>query len=484
MKKDFDNQLNHWIEKEKAASKLSGIVVDLWYNKSIELVLFRKKLYDKGIELILGNHALARKIIKKELTVHDTLQLAEAIAKLDIAHTKIDLGRLGSEWLDAKVKGEKDINSFVTNQLADLIGKNDHDRQGCDVVLYGFGRIGRIAARILIEKTGKGQQLLLKGIVIRGELDKAQISKRAELLKTDSTFGPFRGTVEEDIENQCLIINGQKVQLISAGKASEIDYTAYGINDAILIDNTGSSRDREGLGEHLKAKGIAKVLLTAPGKEGIPNIVYGINHDEFEIDQEEILSAASCTTNAIVPPLKIIDDFFGIEYGHIETVHSYTNDQNLLDNYHNKYRRGRAAPLNLVITETGAGKAVAKALPKLAGKLTGNAVRIPTPNGSLAILNLILKKRANKEEVNEVIKHHSLFGRLIEQVEFSENQELVSSDIIRNTHACIIDGAATIVSENRKNIILYVWYDNEWGYTEQVIRFAKYIAGVERLNYY
>ncbi|MBT4728331.1 MAG: glyceraldehyde-3-phosphate dehydrogenase, partial [Bacteroidetes bacterium] len=220
MKKDFDNQLNHWIEKEKAASKLSGIVVDLWYNKSIELVLFRKKLYDKGIELILGNHALARKIIKKELTVHDTLQLAEAIAKLDIAHTKIDLGRLGSEWLDAKVKGEKDINSFVTNQLADLIGKNDHDRQGCDVVLYGFGRIGRIAARILIEKTGKGQQLLLKGIVIRGELDKAQISKRAELLKTDSTFGPFRGTVEEDIENQCLIINGQKVQLISAGKAS------------------------------------------------------------------------------------------------------------------------------------------------------------------------------------------------------------------------------------------------------------------------
>jgi glyceraldehyde 3-phosphate dehydrogenase len=477
-------QLTNWIEKEKAASRLSGIVVDLWYNKSIELVLFRKKLFDKGIELILGNHALARQIIKKELTIHDTLELAEAISKLDIVHAKIDLGRLGSEWLDAKSKGEKDSNAFVLSQLADLIGKNDIEREGRDVVLFGFGRIGRIASRILIEKTGKGQQLLLKAIVIRGELNEAQINKRAELLRTDSTFGPFRGTVDEDIENKCLIINGQKVQLISSGDPSKIDYTKYGITDAILIDNTGASRDSDGLGKHLKAKGIAKVLLTAPGKGSIPNVVYGINHDEFDIEKEAILSAASCTTNAIVPPLKIIDDFFGIEYGHIETVHSYTNDQNLLDNYHNKYRRGRAAPLNLVITETGAGKAVAKALPKLAGKLTGNAVRIPTPNGSLAILNLVLKKRVNKEEVNEVIKHHSLFGRLIEQVEFSENQELVSSDIIRNTHASIIDGAATIVSENRKNLILYVWYDNEWGYTEQVIRFSKYIAGVERLTYY
>jgi len=480
MKVKVDALLDNWIEREKAASKLSAIVSDLWFNKSIELVLFRKKLFDKGIDMILQHHKLARTITKKELYVFDTLQIAEAIQNMDIVPSKIDIGILTSAWFDEKsTKGNTAIQ-FVENKLKPLTEKDKFHLKPRDIVLFGFGRIGRIAARIIINQTGKGEQLRLKAIVVRGKMDNAQIQKRAELLRNDSIIGTFSGTIDEDYENEGIIINGQFVKIICSDSQTDIDYTKYGISNALLIDNTGAWRDREGLNRHLEAKGISKVLLTAPGKGNIPNVVFGVNHDNYPIESENIFSAASCTTNAIVPPLKVIDEEIGIEFGHIETIHSYTNDQNLLDNYHKKYRRGRAAALNLVITETGAGSAVSKALPQLKGKLTGNAVRIPTPNGSLAILNLNLKQETTKEEINSLLKYHSLHGNLVEQLDFSESEELVSSDILGDSHTSIVDGAATIVSENKRNVILYVWYDNEWGYTEQVIRYAKHIAEVRR----
>ena len=262
-----------------------------------------------------------------------------------------------------------------------------------------------------------------------------------------------------------------------------MDYTAFGIKDALLIDNTGVYRDREGLSKHLASKGVSKVLLTAPGKGDIPNIVHGINYQDAD-PAETIFSAASCTTNAIVPVLKVVNEHLGIEKGHIETVHSYTNDQNLLDNYHKKSRRGRSAALNMVITETGADKAVAKVLPVLAGKLTGNAVRVPTPDVSLAILNLTLSKKSSKEELAHLLNQASLYGNLVEQLEYSISNELVSSDVIGNSHASIVDGPATIISQDQQSVVLYVWYDNEYGYTRQVVRLAKMIAGVIRLTYY
>ena len=169
-----------------------------------------------------------------------------------------------------------------------------------------------------------------------------------------------------------------------AAQPEDIDYEAYGIKNAIVIDNTGAWRDMDGLGRHLKANGAARALLTAPGKGEVKNIIYGVNHGVLS-DDDTVLSAASCTTNAIVPPLKVMNDTFGIVGGHVETIHAYTNDQNLTDNFHDKERRGRSAPLNMVITETGAASAVVKALPELAGKLTGNAIRVPVPNVSLAI---------------------------------------------------------------------------------------------------
>ena len=482
MSNKYQSEFQNWIEKEKKAIELINVVGKLWFDRSIELVLFRKPLFDVSSSEILAHHQYAKEVSGKEISIYETLELANAILNSNLAPSRIDIGRLASEWIEQS-RDSRSVSEFVITMLGAHIGQDKLVLQPKDVVLYGFGRIGRIAARELIMQAGKGEQLRLRAIVTRSYSDE-ELIKRSELLRTDSIHGPFNGTIIEDFENKALIINGQLVYLIAAKNPEEIDYTKYGINDALLIDNTGVFRDRESLSRHLNSKGISKVLLTAPAKGDIPNIVTGINDGDFDYTTEQIFSNASCTTNAIVPVLKLVDGAFGIEKGHIETVHSYTNDQNLLDNYHKKYRRGRSAALNLVITETGADKAVAKVIPHLGGKLTGNAVRVPTPNVSLAILNLTLSKVTSKEEVQEVLMQASLFGDLSEQIEYSINNELVSTDLIGNSHASIVDGPATILSKDNKSVVLYAWYDNEYGYTRQVIRLAKKIAGVVRLTYY
>lgn len=352
-----------------------------------------------------------------------------------------------------------------------------------DVVLYGFGRIGRLLARELVSKTGKGDQLRLRAIVVREKNDAITLEKRASLLRYDSIHGDFMGSVVADAENNALIINGTTVHVISASSPEEIDYTKWNIKNALVIDNTGAFTTQEALSRHLKSKGAHKVLLTAPGK-GVPNIVHGVNQNEYNPDEIDIFSAASCTTNAITPILKVIEDSLGIVKGHLETIHAYTNDQNLVDNMHKKYRRGRAAALNMVITETGAGTAVAKAIPSLDGKLTSNAIRVPVPNGSLVVLNLEVNQTTTIETVNAIIKKSALEGELVEQIKYSLNNELVSTDIVGTSAPSIYDSNATIVSKDGKNIVLYIWYDNEYGYSHQVIRLAKYIAKVRRFTYY
>lgn len=479
---DYEVQLQDWIKDEKAAVELIHVIGHLWFDKSVELIIFRNQLVDRSASEILNFHLYAHNIVKQAINVQDTLKLARAIESIEqIAPARIDIGRLGAEWLQERGSGIT-INEFVRQKLADFVGHSGASFAPKDVVLYGFGRIGRLAARELISQAGKGEQLRLRAIVTRGGSDE-DLTKRAELLRVDSVHGPFPGTVVEDFQNKCLIVNGHRIHMISANQPEDVDYTAYGIQDALLIDNTGVARDREGLARHLKAKGISKVLLTAPGKGDIPNIVYGVNNGQYS-DSETIFSAASCTTNAIVPVLKVIEEGLGIERGHIETIHSYTNDQNLLDNYHKKYRRGRSAALNLVITETGADKAVAKVLPQLGGKLTGNAVRVPTPDVSLAILSLTVNKASDKDSVNALLKDAALKGDLVEQIQYSFSNELVSTDLVGNPCASIVDSPATIVSKDGKNVVLYVWYDNEYGYTRQVIRLSKELAGVIRMRYY
>lgn len=477
----YETGLADWIQMEKAAIALIHITGTLWFDKSVELLLFRNQLVDRSASEILHLHQYAKDIVKKPINVVDTFNLAKEMNKLDLAPSRIDIGRLSAEWL-AERKNYKSAEEFVGDKLRDFIGKEKRQIIPRDIVLYGFGRIGRLLMRELISQAGKGEQLRLRAIVTRSNSDE-DIQKRADLLRNDSVHGPFPGTVIEDYVNKALIVNGHTVFLIAANDPSTIDYNAFGINDALLIDNTGVVRDREGLGKHLKSKGISKVLLTAPGKGDVPNVVYGVNENSVKKD-ETIFSAASCTTNAIVPVLAVIEEKLGVERGHIETIHSYTNDQNLLDNYHKKYRRGRSAALNMVITETGAAKAVAKVLPNVGERLTGNSVRVPTPDVSLAILNLTLKKETTKEDINEIMRHAALQGDLVEQIQYSNSNELVSSDLIGNPCAVIFDSQATIVSKDNKSVVLYAWYDNEYGYSRQVIRFAKYIADVIRLKYY
>jgi glyceraldehyde 3-phosphate dehydrogenase len=482
IKEKYETGLQDWIKQEKAAIELIHILGSLWYDRSVELIIFRNQVVDRSASQILALHQYAKEIVKKPISIYDSLSIAKELSNLHLAPSRIDLGRLTSEWLNEKEKYKGVTTAFVTDKLQNYIGEEKKKIVPKDVVLYGFGRIGRILARELVSQAGKGEQLRLRAIVTRDKSDD-DISKRADLLRADSVHGPFPGTVVEDVANRALIINGHKVHMISAKSPEDIDYTAYGINDALLIDNTGVSRDREGLEKHLLAKGVSKVLLTAPGKGDIPNVVYGINQKDHKAE-EKIYSAASCTTNAIVPILAVIDRTLGIERGHIETIHSYTNDQNLLDNYHPKYRRGRSAPVNMVITETGADKAVSKALPQLAGKITGNAVRVPTPNVSLAILNLCVSKTTTKEDVNEILRDAALNGGLVEQIQYLYSNETVSSDLVGNPCPSIVDSPATIVSKDAKNVVLYVWYDNEYGYSRQVIRFAKYLSNVIRLTYY
>lgn len=477
----YEKELKSHVERERAAVKLSSHVGELLYDKGVELVLFRNHLTDVSISETLNLHEYAKNVVNRPIDVFTTSELAEEILKMDIAPSKLDIGKLASEWLNEKDKYASKAE-FLNGKLAGYETSNGGSLEPRDVILYGFGRIGRLAARELIKQAGKGQQLRLRAIVTRGASDQ-DIIKRASLLRNDSVHGAFKGSVNVDLENKALIINGQIVKMIDASNPEDIDYTQYGINNALVIDNTGVYTNRETLSKHLSSNGVSKVLLTAPGKE-IPNIVYGINQALLDVESETIYSAASCTTNAISPIIKVVNDKFGITKGHIETVHAYTNDQNLLDNMHKKPRRGRSAAINMVITSTGAGSAVTKVIPDMKDKLTANAVRVPTPNGSLAILSLELNKTTTIEEINAVLRDASLNGDLVNQIFYSYDPELVSSDIIGNTCCSVYDSHATIVSPDGKNVVLYTWYDNEFGYTKQVIRLAKHITKVQRKIYY
>lgn len=478
----YDEELNSYLNKERAVVELQNQIGKLLFDQNIELVFFRNHLVDTTITDIIRLHEYAVNIVGVEVSVTDSAELASVICKMKLAPSKIDIGRLAYEW-------NKEKKSFSSKQdfLDNKLGKFEMEKVGSsieprDVVLFGFGRIGRLAARELVKQAGKGQQLRLRAIVLRS-IDVASLGKRAALFENDSVHGRFAGTVRIDEKNMCLIINGQKVQIIASKDPASNDYTQYGIKNALLIDNTGVYTDKEALSVHLKAKGVSKVLLTAPGKD-IPNIVYGINHKNLDVEGIDIFSAASCTTNAISPILQVIDTEYGVVKGHLETIHAYTNDQNLLDNMHKKPRRGRSAAINMVITSTGAGKAVTKVIPSLKDKLTANAVRVPTPNGSLAILHLSIAKATTKEAVQEMLKKAAFKGELVNQIFFSASDELVSNDIIGNECCSVFDSPATITSKSGEDIILYVWYDNEFGYTKQVIRLAKYIAKVRRNIYY
>ena len=479
----YNQKLSKWVSDEKAATELLNVSGILRFDKTIELIILGRPLNDSGAGSILNTHLFAEKTLSHPVKVENSLKFAKAILASNTAPARIDLARLNREWNEESAAFGNDPNLFIESKLASIINVNPRNIEDRDVVIYGFGRIGRMAARELITQSGNGTQLRLRAVVTR-KCSRADLKKRADLFLKDSVHGSFSGVVDIDYDDMCLNINGHSVKMISSDSPASIDYTKEDIKNALLIDSTGVWRDREGLSEHLKAEGISKVLLTAPGKGDIPNIVYGVNQNREGIKDEVIVSAASCTTNAIVPALSVIEQKLGIVKGHLETIHSYTNDQNLLDNFHSKKRRGRSAPLNMVITDTGAAEAAAKAIPALKGKLTASAIRVPTPNMSLAILSLTVEKETSKEEINNMFYESSIKGELIEQILYSNSTEFVSSDGIGENCTSIFDSPATQVSSDGKSFVVYLWYDNEYGYTKQVIRLGKHITGVKRYRYY
>ncbi len=476
-------------DRQERAEQLIPLIGDLYRSNGVELTIHGRSLINSSPLDIVKAHRFARHVDGAELDLARTLDLVHALIALNPGPAAVDVARLlaghaalvssggtGSGSASGTASGSAvSLADYLASELAVIAGKGSPTTglDGADVVLYGFGRIGRLLARILIGQAENGRGLRLRAIVVR-KGDEKDLIKRASLLRRDSIHGPFDGTITIDPQLNLIIANGFPIQVIYSNDPTTVDYVSHGINNAVLVDNTGRWRDEEGLGQHLKNKGIARVLLTAPGKSPLKNIVYGIN-ESMITPEDLIITAASCTTNAITPVLKVINDEFGIEYGHVETVHSYTNDQNLTDNFHKGDRRGRSAALNMVLTETGAAKAVSKALPELEGKLTGNAIRVPTADVSMAILNLTLTKPAEKDSLNAFLRNASLHTSLHDQIDYIDSPEVVSTDFIGSTRAGIVDGLATIASGN--HVVVYVWYDNEYGYSNQVIRVVKELAG-------
>lgn len=474
----LEDHFGRWKNREEIAEAMIPMIGRLYREKNVTTTVYSRSLVNNSVIQILKTHRFVKQIedsdlFESGLSVVDSFPILQEVTKLDLGPCRLDIGKLAVEY--KKDSRGLSVEDYVREELGEAVNDKVDLPGQTDVVLYGFGRIGRLLARLLIEKTGSGDGLRLKAVVVR-ETGKGDLQKRASLLRRDSVHGPFAGTIAVDEEDNAIIANGNYIKIIYANDPSAIDYTQYGIKDALLVDNTGKWRDREGLGQHLKCPGISKAILTAPGKGDIKNIVPGVNHGMVE-DSDTILSLASCTTNAIVPPLKALSDKFGIEYGHVETVHSYTNDQNLLDNFHKGPRRGRAAPLNMVLTETGAATAAAKALPELGGKLSGNSIRVPTPDVSMAILNLTLEQETTLDELNDYLRWVSLHSPLQRQLDFIRSPDAVSTDFVGSRHASVVDAEATIV--NGRHCVLYVWYDNEFGYSCQVVRLLQQLSGVE-----
>ena len=471
---NLEDYFPDWKEREALAEAMIPIIGRL-YRKNVVAYCYGRALYNQSVIQIMKTHRYVRQVAQNELSEFESHPILEALSQLDLGPCHIDVGKLATRFMEEAEGNGIDPLAFVRRECAEVVGRQVPPlERPQDIVLYGFGRIGRLMARLLVEKTGGGHQLRLRAIVVRrGGSD--DLLKRASLLRRDSVHGAFPGTLRVDEENSCLIANGNVVRVLYADAPDQVDYAQYGIGNAVVIDNTGVWRDAKGLGAHLRSPGAAKVILTAPAKGGVKNIVSGVNSGDIDVG-DRVLGAASCTTNAIVPVMKAMNERYRLEHGHMETVHAYTNDQNLIDNYHKKNRRGRGAPLNMVITETGASSAVTELLPELQGKLTGNAIRVPTPNVSLAILNLTLSEDVTVAGVNDFLRNAALHSSLQRQIDYTEAPDMVSSDFVGNRHACIVDGGATLAKDNR--VVLYVWYDNEFGYACQVVRVVQKWAGI------
>jgi len=332
------------------------------------------------------------------------------------------------------------------------------------VAINGFGRIGRNVLRTALERNQYGKKF---EIVAINDLGNTKIL--AHLLKYDSIYGKFDGDI--NVEDDTIEINGKQIKFFSQVNPSKLPWNNLDID--VAVESTGLFRTREGSSKHLEA-GAKKVIISAPAKDPDITVVLGVNEHLYDTDKHNIISNASCTTNSLAPPVKVLNDNFGIEQGFMTTIHSYTGDQRILDFPHKDLRRARAAAVSIIPTTTGAAKAVTLVIPELKGKIDGMAVRVPTPDGSLTDFTCVLKRDVTKEEVNTAFRNASE-GYLKGILQYSE-EPLVSVDVVGNPHSAIIDGLSTKVNgENGSFLKILSWYDNEWGYSCRLVDMINYI---------
>ncbi|RKY47946.1 MAG: type I glyceraldehyde-3-phosphate dehydrogenase [Candidatus Neomarinimicrobiota bacterium] len=328
------------------------------------------------------------------------------------------------------------------------------------VGINGFGRIGRLVFREMLNRDD---------FEVLGINDLTDAKTLAHLLKYDSVHKKFQGTVEA--KEDSIVVNGKEIKIYAEKDPANLPWKELGVE--YIVESTGVFRKRDLIAKHLEA-GAKKVILTVPAKDKIDNmVVLGVNDDSLRPD-DKIVSNASCTTNCLAPVAKVLNDEFGIVKGLMTTVHSYTNDQQILDLPHKDLRRGRAAAMSIIPTTTGAAKAVGKVIPDLDGKLDGMALRVPTPDGSLVDLTVELKKEVTIEEVNAAMKKASE-GSMKGILEYTEDP-IVSVDVIGNSHSSIFDAKSTMVAGNMVKVLS--WYDNEWGYSVRVVDLLEKMAKI------
>jgi len=328
------------------------------------------------------------------------------------------------------------------------------------VAINGFGRIGRNAFKIALEKSD---------LEVVGINDLTDTKTLAHLFKYDSTFGPYPGEVKCEGDN--ILIDGKKIAALSSREPEKLGWGKLGVD--LVFESTGLFTKPELANEHIKA-GAKKVIITAPAKgEGAVTVCMGINEEEYDAKKHNIISNASCTTNCLAPVVKVLHEKFGIKSGLMTTIHAYTNDQKILDAPHKDLRRARSAAVSMIPTTTGAAKAIGLVMPDLKGKLSGYAVRVPTPNVSLVDLSAVLAKSTTKEEINQTMKQASE-GALKRYLRYSD-EPLVSKDLNGDAHSSIFDSAMTDVIDGTLVKVL-AWYDNEWGYSNRLIDLALHVA--------
>jgi len=337
------------------------------------------------------------------------------------------------------------------------------------VAINGFGRIGRNVLRSALQHSQYGKKF---EIIAVNDLGNKEIL--AHLLKYDSIYGKFCGEVAAKPEG--VEVNGYRIEFFSEVNPSNLPWRKFDID--IVIESTGVFRTREGAGKHLEA-GAKKVIISAPGKDPDLTIVLGVNEKMYDPSKHQIISMASCTTNSLAPPVKVLHEAFGIEQGFMTTVHSYTGDQRILDFPHKDLRRARAAAVSIIPTTTGAARAVALVIPELKGKIDGIALRVPTPDGSITDFSCVLKTPATVSEINNAFKQASQ-NTLKGILQYTE-EPLVSVDVVGNPHSAIIDGLLTkVVGEKGTLAKIFSWYDNEWGYSCRIVDLMNYMFS-ERL---